>query len=217
MGYYAECKESKFTVKDEPKLLAALKDSDWEVIRDANHKIIALSFDNAYDLLRFEELFQPLIPIIDEGSFITLEGEDGTTWKFTFTKGEMKEETLKISCMFEWVESQFTFTDEAAAVKALHDEFRSDPNISEEDFVDTKTLEDVFALFDWEVERSKDRKTIELIGDWVDDATSDDFRNRYLEILAPFLQDGSYAVIDSELDMSWKITFENKKMKVQAL
>lgn len=44
-----------------------------------------------------ELIFNTLAPYVEDGSYITYQGEEGEQWRYTFNNGTMKEKTAKIT------------------------------------------------------------------------------------------------------------------------
>lgn len=67
----------------------------WDPEFDIEGNICGLEFEGE-KLGDDEQFFQTIAPWVRDGSFIEMEGEDGTIWRWTFDDGKMTERTADI-------------------------------------------------------------------------------------------------------------------------
>lgn len=126
MGYCVSMRESNFKIQNEnsPKALEIIKrlaregkEFRWvsnETLLEAENLKEALEefgyevfeketeleiLDFVYEKLGDEfDMFQAIAPVVEEGSYIEMYGEDGDTWRWVFENGKCTEKRPKV----EW-------------------------------------------------------------------------------------------------------------------
>ena len=89
MSYYIQLTDCQFTVdaRYAKQIAAELADYWYEGIFDENGNIVEISFNG--EKLRDEfEMFQRIAPMVDDGCFLQVSGEDGSLWRWVFKNGK---------------------------------------------------------------------------------------------------------------------------------
>ena len=102
MGYYITLADSRFTVdaKYAEKVSQELENHWYESIINESGCIDAIIF-NGEKLGDAFEMFQRIAPMVDEGSYLQISGENGDLWRWVFIDGECYE----IDAIITWPES----------------------------------------------------------------------------------------------------------------
>ena len=75
-----------------PTLKKAMLAWRWEIIQvsDDSGDVIGISF-NGEKLGQDHILFRAIAPFVEDGSYIQMQGEDGSIWRWVFRDGKLKE------------------------------------------------------------------------------------------------------------------------------
>ena len=99
MGYCASMSKCSFYVKSEftGRVIKKLEAKGYIAELDDDGNIIDLEFHG--DKLAYDEdqMFQAVAPYVKSGSYIEMDGEDGSRWRWKFQDGKWKEVMAKLT------------------------------------------------------------------------------------------------------------------------
>jgi hypothetical protein len=72
----------------------------WYLEEDSKGNVVGIQF-NGEKLGDDNILFEALGPFVQKGSFIQMQGEDGTMWRWTFNGTDMREVTATVSWSYD--------------------------------------------------------------------------------------------------------------------
>lgn len=98
MGYCIEMVSCKFHVKSENfgKVYKNLENYGYIPETDDDGNVIDLDFAGDKLLYDEETMFKKIAPVVEDGSFIEMRGEDGAMWRWVFSGGTVREVKAKI-------------------------------------------------------------------------------------------------------------------------
>ena len=98
MSYWMEQKDAKFFVakRNTEAVENILEETAWETKRDHEGNIIGITFWG-HNLLNDFQTFKKIAPFVKNGSYIEMEGEDDTRWRWVFENRDCREVTPTVS------------------------------------------------------------------------------------------------------------------------